>query len=247
MTTQLFGVKVDTLGLVDKGANGEEFFLVKSAERKESLLDKVVSAVKSAFGQPEIEKEVIMSEDVAKTEVVEKEVIKEEPKPEVKVDEKPVEKVEEVSAEPTPEPVIEVKKEEPNTGLEEEVKELRKRLEIVEIEKSATVYLEKARELCALPIKAEDLAKHLAVIEKAGKETAEYMVALLKAVNATIVDGGLFKEFGTTQAETNLVEKSSALIKSGKKDEVVKMLLDMPENEQLAFIEDMRKKVRGGK
>lgn len=243
MTTQLFGVKVDTLGLVDKGANGEEFFLMKSAEQKESLLDKVVSAVKSAFGQPEIEKEVTMSEDVAKTEVVEKEVTKEESKPEVKVEEKPVEKVEEVK--PTPEPVIEVRKEEPNTGLEEEVRELRKRLEVVEIEKSATVYLEKARELPALPVRAEDLAKHLAVIEKAGKETAEYMVALLKAVNAAIVDGGLFKEFGTTQAEANLVEKSSVLIKSGKKDEVVKMLLDMPESEQLAFIEDMRKKVRG--
>ena len=182
MAAKLSDVRVNTLGLVDKGANGEEFFLTKSAEQKsESLLDKVISAVKSAF-QPvsEIEKEVTMSED-AKTEVAEKEVVKEEPKPEVKVDEKPVEKVEEAKVEPTPEPVIKVRKEEPNTGLEEEVKELRKRLEVVEIEKSATVYLEKAREMRALPIKAEDLAKHLAVIEKAGKDTAEYMVALLKA------------------------------------------------------------------
>ncbi len=59
-----------------------------------------------------------------------------------------------------------------------------------------------------MPVKPEDLAKHLAILEKSGESTAAFIVELLKAVNNIVKDSGLFVEKGTSTSERTFVEKA---------------------------------------
>jgi hypothetical protein len=120
-------------------------------------------------------------------------------------------------------------------------------IEKAEIEKKTAVYFEKAKQLDKLPIKVDEVAKHLAVLEKAGAETATFIFDLLKAVNNIAKDGDLFVERGTSVAEKDFVEKAEALIKAGKKGEIRKLLLEMSPDEQAAVVAENRQKITQGR
>ena len=263
MPNLLRGVTVQKIGLVEKGAVGEDFLILKSenggekmAEPKEpNMLEKLAQAlnevlhptthpietseVKSEITKAEeVKTDEVKTEEVAKTEEVKKEV-----KEEVKTE------VVKVAPENGEDESYEV-----NTKLDELKKsqdETKERLEKAETELQKTneelvkareqqdfnIYLEKAAGYPNLPVEKSDLAKHLHVVGKASTETLTYLEGLLTAANNVYKDSEMFKEWGSRNVPKNeLSDKVEALIKSGQAKDYADALLKLSPEDQKAYL-----------
>ncbi len=222
---ELSDLDVQRVGLVGKGAVGEEFFLLKADQELEEVTESVkeeegfLKRLEGLFTRFfKREPEVVQETTPEVTQVTQTaEVVKEVTMPdEVKKDEV---KTEEVKTEVTTAitstvadatvVVAETKKEDDLAArvalLEQSLKETKEKLATTEkkadeVEKANTelVYLEKAKSFASLPVKPDELAKHFAVLSKS-KDTLDYFFALLDAVNKMAGDAGLFSELGTSR------------------------------------------------
>lgn len=239
MTTRLLDVRVDTLGLVDKGANGEEFFLMKS-DGGQGLLDKVVAAVKGAFKSDQKE-DVVDENTVVKTEETTEQVVAEVAEVETVVETAEVEKTDVVEKNDLGE-ITELIK-----SMRGEIDALRAQLGEAQqtVEKTQEVvvekeFIEKAAQFDGLPVKKEELAKHLYAISKAAPESVAYLEEVFKAMNNVAKDAGLFSEKGTTQIPEikGVVEKAQELSKDNP-DAVRENLLALPADVQQKYLDEL--------
>ena len=203
--TELSDIKVNTVGLVKRGANQEEFFLLKE-DAEPGFWDKLRTVVKELLAPLTPTKESQEVKEVSeKTEVVETK------KEEVKV-ETTAAPVAEVKTEP--EKVETVKQSTPDvTALIERVNTMQKALEEMQVKLTESngrvqkaedtvierTYLEKAEQFAAIPVKKEELAKHLTVLARVDKATADYFEAVLGTMSNIAKDAGLYGEIGTTR------------------------------------------------
>mgnify|MGYP001590781298 CR=1 FL=1 len=221
----LSDIKVETVGLVDKGAVQEEFLLVKRGGKEmadeitsQSLLERLEALFKQYFGQ------------------------KEEVKPEVQ----PVEK-EEIN----PDPVEELSKkvaasEEQITTLKTELVKAQEDVAKAAEEHGRLEWVEKAEVCKSLPIKKDELGGNLAKLAKVDKDVAEWFYAVLKAADKMLSDAGVFAEVGTSEGgPTTLVEKIEAIRKADPTKSFADALSGLSKDEQNEYLADSRK--RGGK
>lgn len=223
----LSDIKVETVGLVDKGAVQEEFLLVKRGGKEmaeteitsQGLLEKLEDLFKRYFGQ------------------------KEEVKPEVQ----PVEKQEETK----PDPVEELSKkvaasETEITTLKTELVKAQEDVAKAAEEHGRLEWVEKADVCKSLPVKKEDLGTNLAKLAKVDKDVAEWFYATLKAADKMLSDAGVFAELGTTEGgPATLVEKINAIQKADPQKSFADALSELSKEEQNEYLADSRK--RGGK
>lgn len=209
--TELSNIKVDTVGLVKRGANQEEFFLLKE-DAEPGYWEKLQTVVKGLLvpliPTKEVPQEV--KEVPEKTDVVETK--KEEVKSEIKV-ETPAAPIVEVKPEPER---VETTKQETSpdvAALIERVNTMQKALDEMQVQLTDAkgkvqkaedtvlerTYLEKAEQFSAIPVKKDELAKHLAVLARVDKATADYFEAVLGTMSNIAKDAGLYSEIGTTR------------------------------------------------
>jgi hypothetical protein len=255
---EISDMDVLTVGLVEQGAVGEEFFLLKADadapepeadggsawERVRQFVQETVRQfLKSEAGETPGEEDDVSEEVVLET-AQEEEVTQEETVVEVE----PVEKQDTVADAVAPE-VTEALAE-----LQKANDAMRQRLE--KAEQVATAerdkrerreWLEKARAVSCVPVKADELAEQLHYLAKTDDERAEWWVAALKAVSEQLRDAGLFAEAGTSQTPdegATLIEKAEALVKEGKAEDVREALLQLPADEAADYLRSRRKALR---
>jgi hypothetical protein len=90
-------------------------------------------------------------------------------------------------------------------------------------------WLEKARAMPAVPVKADELAEKFHSLAKADAELAAWFEAALQAVDAQLRDSGLFVETGTSKepGEETIIEKAERLKAEGKYETFKDALLDL--------------------
>ena len=140
------------------------------------------------------------------------------------------------------------------TRLDTVEKQYQSRLEILKKEADQAVesreqreWLEKAAEFTfAIPATPAELAGKLQRLNKADPEMAKYFVELPMASDHALMEAGFFSELGSsrTPEEKSLVEKTEAAAKTGDREAIEKAILEMPEEEQWAYLEARR---QGGK
>lgn len=268
---EIYDMRIATVGLVKRGVNQEEFFLVKSADADEwdeakvpveegpagsgfklsDLLGMVKRAVAEAVAPQapdtggEQEEVAKMSEKVA-------------PK---------TEEVEEQGAEPVEarqeEPTVEVEKAdtvaqrlpaEMQIRMEELMKEsveLKERLEkaeqIAQAERDLRErreWLEKAQAVAAGPAKPEELAEKLHTLAKSDGEAAEWFLKQFEATGQMLKDAGAWAEVGTSQEPEvlTMLEKVDKGVAEGKS--VQEVIATLSADEQRAYLRESRKRAR---
>ncbi len=209
--TELSDIKVDTVGLVKRGANQEEFFLLKEDAAEPGFWDKLRTVVKELLAPLTPTKESQEVKEVSeKAEVVETK--KEEVKVEAKV-EAPAAPVAEVKTEPEKVETVKQTTTPDVTALIERVNTMQKALEEMQVKLTESngrvqkaedtvierTYLEKAEQFAAIPVKKDELARHLTVLARVDKATADYFEVVLGTMNNIAKDSGLYGEIGTTR------------------------------------------------
>ena len=245
--TELSNIKVDTVGLVQRGAVKEDFFLIKedtTPNADPGFWDKLRTVVKELLAPLASVKEVPqeVKEVSDKTEVVEtkKEEVKVEvpAAPEVKIESEKVETV---------------KQETPDVAaLIERVNTMQKALEEMQVKLTDATgkvqkaedtvlertYLEKAEQFAAIPVKKDELARHLAVLAKTDKTTADFFEAVLGTMTNIAKDAGLYGEIGTTRTPE---EVELTKVAKGSKDPAT-AILEQPVEVQEKYLQSMYKK-----
>jgi len=265
---ELQDVQVETLGLVNRGANQEDFFLLKSEDREgdETSQNKVQESHESKM-EEKITKSVWQKLiDLFKTSVAEL------PEEETVEEDTVVEEKQGVITEQTTEEVIEEKSEEliidsvteknvteKNMGeskmAEEQTAEvitkamyddlatkyadIAKELEAEKIEKAKISWVNKAAGFGYVPVASKELGEHLYNISKYDAKEADWLVDLLKSYDAMLQDSGFFMEKGTSTVESDVIEKAM------KADNVKDALLALPRSEAERYLREMRARVRG--
>ena len=225
--TELTGLEVQKVGLVEEGANQEQFFLLKREEGKMAnenvvetpgLWEKVKEVVSNMLGEkaPEIEAAAVAKAAVAAKTAEIPESIKTE--------------------------LAALKQAQGEAQIA--LKATQEKLAQTEAERVRQVYVEKAAKYPSLPVEKAVLAEHLEAIGKASDESLKFMEALLKAANSAFSDTILFKEFGTSVVpKGELLEKAEGLAKDGKplRDAV----LEIPIEEQARYLRQRRAEIAG--
>ena len=254
-------VEVDTLGLVNQGANREEFFLMKNAEgqvedgttendvatdvtktvwqRIMGLFQKAAAEVEAA--EPEVAEEVetakLAPEPVdAATSVAETAKV--------------AEVVPEVIVEPlvtnvTKDTVMEDKVMAENEISKADYEAVVKRLELTETElakareeKAQQVWLSKTAGYNYLPVAQAELAGKLYSIAKLDEALASWVADVFKAVDNMVADSGLFVEKGHNLPEVDAVTKAMQAA------DPKAALLGLPKAEAEAYLSAVRARGR---
>lgn len=259
-TFELKDVQVETLGLVNRGANQEDFFLLKS-ENENGDTETNQNEVQESH-QSEMEKEITKSVwqrliGLFKASVSEMPSQVEEPtsvNEEVIVEEEISEKAEEVVEESAAEEVqaektgegkmadeqnVEVITKAMYDDLESKYAEIAKELGVAREEKAKMSWINKAAGFGYVPVASTELGEHLYAISKYDAKEAEWLVDLLKSYDAMLQDSGFFVEKGTSSVETDAIEKAM------KAENVKDALLALPRSEAERYLREMRARVRG--
>jgi hypothetical protein len=106
-------------------------------------------------------------------------------------------------------------------------------------------WLEKARGVSALPVKAEELADQLVFLAKSDAARADWWMNTLSAVANQLQDGGLFAETGTSTVPegTNPLE-NEALIKGDNMESIRASLLSVSPDKAAQYLKDRRRALR---
>lgn len=252
---KLHDVEVQAVGLVTVGANGEQFYLLKSQQgAEETMTDQVMEDVVVEETQDDVAKglaariweslkskftEVPSDEEAAVEKASEAEVVAEQ-QPEVANE-----------AQVEPEVVAEVEKAAPvvddrdvlmkaNVALAERLEAVEKQLQETQDEKERLVYVQKAQEFSHLGVDGATLADNLHFIAKADKERYAFWTGLLAAVEARTKDTELFEEIGKSadtagdpqDFETKLVD----LIKNGDAKSIREKLASMDRDQAREYL-----------
>ena len=263
---ELSDIYVDTVGLVNSGAIGEDFFLTKKQE-----VDKMAGDVEVVVVDPEtetfwdkmsklfreerpvqavVETEVPVAETVAELKTVE--VVA---KDEKVVEEEKMDNVETVEKVVTPQAVdfsaaVDKVEKALSAKYDTEITLLRERLEKSETEANKIKeeaaerdMIQKARDFGALPVRYDELGKRLYGFSKVMKaEDFEWLMATFAAVDKQLGAAGILNELGTSRSPEELaiedrVEKVAK--ESGKT--YTEALLELSGAEQEQFLAQMRK------
>ena len=229
--TELTGLEVQKVGLVEEGANMEQFFLLKREEGKMAdekvletpgLWEKVKEVVSNMLGEraPEIEAAAVAKATEAVAEVAKTAEIPESIKAELAA--------------------LKKAQDEAQVALKATQEQLAK----TDAERVRQVYIEKAAKYPSLPVEKAVLAEHLEAIGKASDKSLDFMEALLKAANSAFSDTILFKEFGTSAVpKGELLEEAEGLAKDGKplRDAVLEISIE----EQARYLRERRAEIAG--
>lgn len=260
---ELKDVQVDTLGLVSRGANGEDFFLLKTEDTNaeiaggdevqasdqsemeekvtKTIWQKLIDLFKQEIVEIEESQQVpdeveVVNTDKQETEIIQEEVVQEEVMEEEKsvaVEEEETQKGEDTM--PTEELISKADFEK----AQSEIAELKKALEDEKVEKAKLGWISKASEFGYVPVSSKELAEHLYNLAKYDSKEADWLVDLLKSYDAMLEDSGLFAEKGTNKIETDAVAK--ALNSENVKD----ALLSLSRKDAEAYLREMRARSRG--
>jgi hypothetical protein len=138
-------------------------------------------------------------------------------------------------------------------ALEKASEDLKQQLEKAQQEAEAErearqkeVYLQKARGFQAIGIDVEELSDQLLYLAKMDEERAAWWEETLKALDAQLVEAGLFSELGTAERPetTSVLEKAQALATEGKSFRDA--LLELDPNEAEKYLREVRKQIRLG-
>ena len=229
--TELTGLEVQKVGLVEEGANKEQFFLLKREEGKMAnenvveapdLMERVKKVFTDFWGEkkPEIE----ATAAAKATEVV---------TAAAKIAEIPESIKTELAA---------LKKAQDETVAK--LKATEEQLAATEAARVRQVYLEKAAKYPNLPVGRDALAEQLEAVGKAGEKSIEFMEALLKAANTAFSDAVLFKEFGISAVpKGDLLEKAEADAKAANKP-LRDTVLEMPAEDQAKYLRKRHAEIR---
>jgi len=292
---ELSDVEVDTLGLVSRGANREDFFLLKSADKDEKellgdnlwrkfigIIRKAVDSEDAALANPEAVPEPTVEEEkvaTAETTAVDNttDPVKGSDTTESATDSDPTESIEVSDATgPTAvEPEIqkellarqareENKKEQhpmEDTNLSEstlpvtpqgeyvskadhdalvqELEVVKSALAKAQEDKERAVFLAKAQDYVNLPVSPSELADHMYWLSKADSARYEWFTAVIKALDNSMRDTGLFLEKGNSAPIEN--DALSAALKS---EDPKAALLALDRKSAESYLRSMRKALR---
>ena len=219
--SRLEDVDVETVGLVDSGAIGVDFLVVKnegglsmSEQNEATALTNLLDKIKSMF---------VSKEDLGKFQSEVEEVKK---GSSARVAE--LEKAYEARME-------ELKK--ANEDLAAKVAEAEKKAALEKEAREKREFIEKAASFMALPARYDELGTRLYELSKtAAPEVYEWFFALLKAADAQLGAAGIFNEMGTSAAveQLEVVDKVKKAVESGKNPKEV--LLSLSKEEQVDIL-----------
>lgn len=250
---RLKDIKVKTVGLVDKGANRRNFFMLKSDEADAETLQDA-----SPEEQPE---ETNMSETKANPEAAEELTLAQE---ELSVLQKFAKALgflaeDEPKDEPTTAQVDTSEFEKKYSDLRKQQDELTAQLakakEEAELEKDARVreqlMAKIEKDMGHIPGHGEDeFGEKLFELRKADSDLANWVETKLTAVNEVLKDSEQFKENGNSgnpEETANILEKAEALMKAeGGPENLKDALLSLDKKDQLGYVADQRKQVAKG-
>ena len=267
---QLEDIDVLTVGLVDAGANGEDFYLLKRADavtddttthpepttlQVGEVGDGFWARVKGVF--VDALQEGTQHEDAA--EEASKMVDNKPQVPEVPVPDTP-EEVAPVTPDPEP---VEMQKSQPVTGKahdellgrmaaleksrDELVIELRKAQAVIEEERGRNELIKAqafAKGLQSVPVKPDELGEQVHFLRKTAPDRAEFWEGLLKATDNALATAGLFSEFGTSQEPEVETPVGSVVKAVTEADDPKAALLDMNPADAAAYLKARRKELR---
>jgi len=248
MKHQLTNLKILTVGLVKRGANMKEFFLLKSEDADSQQLE-------------EFAREVNMPANEGDTAVLDQvgEIFKDDPTPLGKFKEwlaalgkgadegdgtDPDPKTE---TDPEPEPqvvAVEVLQSQIE-AFQKSQEALQERLEKAEKEaatereaRERQEYIEKAKSFASLPAKPQELGEYLMFVAKSDEKRYEWVEAFLKAVDAQLAEAGIYQEFGTSKEgeEETLLEKAKKLAAEGENVSIKDALLQLKGSEAEEYV-----------
>ena len=260
---ELSDIYVDTVGLVTHGAIGEDFFLRKSGgdnmpdEELEvielespSFWDRLTKVVTDVIKQNHTE-EVKTVEKEEKVEAVveepKKDVEKSEPVSEIKTEGGNM--TETVEKTQTPAPDFTAVLDEIKKSYNDQLADLRQRLEKAETEanvvKEQTAerdIIQKARQYAALPVRYDDLGKKLYAFSKVvDKESMDWLWSVLEAVDKQLGAAGILNELGTSRSPEELALQDK--VEKIAKDEKIlysEAILKLSKSEQEELLAQMR-------
>ena len=279
---ELSDVEVDTLGLVSRGANREDFFLLKSADKDEKelvgdnlwrrfigIIRKAVDSEDAALANPEAAPEPTIEEEkvaTAETTAVDNTIdpVKGSDTTESATDSDHTESIEasDVTGPTAVEP--ENKKEQhpmEDTNLSEstlpatpqgeyvskadhdalvqELEVVKSALAKAQEDKERAVFLAKAQDYVNLPVSPSELADHMYWLSKTDATRYEWFTAVIKALDNSMRDTGLFLEKGNSAPIEN--DALSAALKS---EDPKAALLALDRKSAESYLRSMRKALR---
>ena len=225
---RLTEMEIETVGLVQSGAVGVDFLLLKNREggstmgdvtqpTTETLLEGVLEKLKGVFVSKEEIGQVIQTgtADTA-TKVAD------------------LQKAYEASLEEIKKANEELKKS--NEGMQAKLEKAEADAKLEKEEREKREYIEKAAEFRALPVQYNELGAELHSMAKAmPKEEYEWVFALLKAVDNQLGAAGIFNEMGTTSTpeELEAVDKINKAVAEGKDPKEALLSLSKAEQEEV--------------
>lgn len=250
----LSNVKVVSVGLVPRGANQEDFFLLKSDEEDNSMKD--IQDATQTQDAPVVSEDVLKKEEVSWLRGLMNKFTKPEDIPAAK----------EPEATPEPEPVVKTDVEPDQTPSEPDWKSefekiakaqetLVDRLEKAEADaakerdaRERIDFVQKAAVFNKMPVAAEKLADELMFLSKGGKDHYDFWYGLLSAVDKTLKDGNIFVEIGKSSDNTIPAVKNYEdiveLAKNGEPKDIREALLKLGKREGDSYLKSRRARAK---
>lgn len=269
--SELSEIEVDTLGLVEAGANRLSFFLMKSEEATMPEQDNNTASDSDAPPADETQTKEV-SESVVKSliekflpslfqEQVEKE--KTSAKQDGEEDEEddgdsatPKETTQKAGAEQqairaiVDARVAEIQKaaQAEAAQMKTELAKARAELDAERERRERQEWVEKARSVVGLSLDADDLAKRLHALEKSDGDAAEWLLKLLQATGEQMRDANLFREVGTAEiakTQADLVEKAQEMVTGGHAGDVKEALLKLDPADAHRYLNQRQRDITG--
>lgn len=263
---RLEDMRILTVGLVKRGANQENFFLLKSKTEDNNMSDETTNVedqeVETVDFEEILEENPGLGQKFLKF-LQEKFSSEEEETEEVEavdeeVEEPELEKADEPQTDPEPEPAptVEIPEfvtdqlaalQKSNEAMRDELQKYQKQAEEERENRERQEYLEKAEAMSNLPEQPAKVADILHTLAKHDKGMGEALETLLKAVDAQIAEAGFYGEYGTNLVpeETDAMKEAQERVQKGEAPTLVDAYLKSvsPEEGQKHILEH-RKKIR---
>ena len=251
---KLVDVDVETVGLVEEGANQQSFCLLKSVNSEEETMEDITNDGLD-------EKEEVTVEAVAE-EIVENEGVLAKLKKALGFDDEVEE--DEVEDAPQEDDVDETDVDDLRKQYDTELTELRKKADDLNKaleeaqdqgeqqrdERALHDEIEKARSYTAVSAETEEVAKMAHYLRTNDEELATWFDGFVETVNKQLEESKLFDEFGHSVIEEEpdeLLEKAEKLVAEGDFENLKEALLSIDESVQKQAIAEKRMAIRQGK